>query len=1494
MIETIEPPQFVDPSEAPIYKPKPEVVPIEQRYGFTPMTREQEWLFEHQPREMKPYVDYSKSGYPKIMDGLQSRFPGIADKITKAQKAGFTDAQIGLGIEIIVGKYMDAGFSDGQIEKKLFKGYQNYGFWERPLASLFYGRSKNIPEKVWDYVGTTPDYDTDPVKHEIRAVVERGLSSFTGGLSDALQEEIATPETIPGALAASVASAIGFIYGPLKAAKGLIGGKLAPTATGLRGVAQICTQGGATLGLAHLLSDAIPAFTQSESLTEAGVRLVEGTGTMTLTGFLYPLAGAIPTKPLRLAVGMAALDYMRGKGEFEIDDLVKGVRDGTIEPKELSERAFGYLLNLYFLNKVKPMREQLAGLEKNAMVRKMLECNSDEIEAVILQIRDAQLIPGDPERFLNGVGKWDKLVAFGSQAEFYKAYRLMQSEQFALAAKIQADIEGKTTIRIPKDLQNLAAKARTYTKAVNFASAAKGKLRPEEIKALQKIFPAKKPLQPLSKKGIKTIRTSAGTIEIPSNELNVKWDKALEVIFDYGNQTAAGRPIQPGLSRSLSMGDTVEYEGKNWLVMPQGWQDVSQLTQGQIGKLVGPLKIPLPPKRPTTKTTVRTTDLGIDQLKKFWQGVQDRDYLEKQSMIQHRSQTEKLMDALKVERMFNKSDTELQRMNIGKIRKNYQKVARAIWDTSSNVKRDLLKKGGALGREAMIRHDLIKGANAKATRIINDACDKIYSGLTKAEEITLNRIIQSRRTITIDKYKPEMKHPGGLGLKEHQAYLDSITENTFMKLNARADIYFQTMNDQVNQLLKAGIISRESAAGLLSKGDYSPRKFIQHIDPERTYTFGGKKITVWDSGIKALEEGSYKNMENNSRLLLSEVVSRTQARIFRNQANQALYNLAKDMPENGVVRLSEIVKVTKKGKPVFQKTPAGFERLGVMVDGQMRVLLMPSDMAREWVSADPAVSLQWANAVGWVSGAKLLRPMATGLNPEFALTNLPRDIAHAWLVTYEYSPHLPKAVGQLVRDYTAVAKDTFTRQGRWLDYLNEGGGMEFLTHQGRITGKTSGLWSGLQKYLGWAGETSEIWTRLALRERAIRNGKPNHEATWIARNYLDFSQGGSLIKGADSAVPYFNAAVQGTRGIFRAAKEHPATFTYKAAEIGVLSTGIYLANKYGNPECWESVSDYDKANYFIVTTPLSYIDEEGNKRYLYFRVAKDQGQKIICTMFENLMAKSLGEDIDVEQVSQAAKEFIPLSPTERIPPMMDAMIGYLSNKDFWRNEDIWKGPQVEPKEEYRPTTHPAYVKVGEMTGWSPERMRYALEQFFTSGNIYTSATGFGLRQIMDKLPEDVKDTTTQDMLRQAPFLRRVLKATDPYTQYAKGVKEAKIEEATRQYKQTRTFDALSEQFYAGEIDDTAIREFISTQPWHDRERLMARFRRYERIRELPDKRWWLNLMDADPEVRAHIYWTRWSQADRAERRRLEKYLRQVPEIATERFFIQLNTLKAKE
>jgi hypothetical protein len=317
---------------------------------------------------------------------------------------------------------------------------------------------------------------------------------------------------------------------------------------------------------------------------------------------------------------------------------------------------------------------------------------------------------------------------------------------------------------------------------------------------------------------------------------------------------------------------------------------------------------------------------------------------------------------------------------------------------------------------------------------------------------------------------------------------------------------------------------------------------------------------------------------------LSNVISRTQSRIFANEANKALYDFAQNNPDNGIVRLARLQKVTKSGKPIYESAGSREQKVKVMIDGQAKDMIMPTELAREWVIRDPLIDETVAQTIRIASGSFILKPMATGLNMEFAVTNLPRDIAHIWLTTTEYSPFAPVAAGQMAVDFMKVLpsatgfhpvkgfKEVLSGSD-WknivLDFVNQGGMLSLLTYQGRF-GKTgtfktgvSGKINAIQNIMGYLGETSEVLTRLALRERAIKNRTREGltaeqkeaielRATRIARDYLDFAQGGNVAKALDTGIPYLNASIQGTRGIFRAAKREPAVFTTKVAQIAGL------------------------------------------------------------------------------------------------------------------------------------------------------------------------------------------------------------------------------------------------------------------------------------------------------------------------------------------------------
>ena len=135
-----------------------------------------------------------------------------------------------------------------------------------------------------------------------------------------------------------------------------------------------------------------------------------------------------------------------------------------------------------------------------------------------------------------------------------------------------------------------------------------------------------------------------------------------------------------------------------------------------------------------------------------------------------------------------------------------------------------------------------------------------------------------------------------------------------------------------------------------------------------------------------------------------------------------------------------------------------------------------------------------ANTLRIVSGGAIVKPLATGYNPAFALANIPMDIVHMFLAqSGDYSSVLPMYLGQYGRDVLTVLPDTIMRKGRYRDYINEGGWFDFLTQQGQEFLNLSGGARYVQRHqpklkllrdsLGYINQTSEVISRLAHRER---------------------------------------------------------------------------------------------------------------------------------------------------------------------------------------------------------------------------------------------------------------------------------------------------------------------------------------------------------------------------------------------------------------------------
>jgi hypothetical protein len=452
-----------------------------------------------------------------------------------------------------------------------------------------------------------------------------------------------------------------------------------------------------------------------------------------------------------------------------------------------------------------------------------------------------------------------------------------------------------------------------------------------------------------------------------------------------------------------------------------------------------------------------------------------------------------------------------------------------------------------------------------------------------------------------------------------------------------------------------------------------------------------------------------------------------------------------------------------------------------MEDGETKAILVPKAFADSWNQNDLQINRTTAKFLNIILGGALVRPFATGAFAlEFALSNIPRDMALQWIATQEYSKIAPVAVIQNFDNFRRVFNDAWAGTGRYEEYVKQGGGMEWLNEQGiafrkdpikaisPTTVRNRKILNGMKHFQ----EFSERLTRLALREQAIKNGKTPQEATVIAREYLDFAQGGSLAKALDNAVPYLNASIQGTRSVVEAAIDDPAVFSIKAAQLITMGAALALyAIKFRRKE-WDEVSDREKVTRWNFPLGISYKNKYGEDSHVYFSVPKDQSSRIFATIGETFIERIQGS-IDGEtawrRIRMAFDDLSPIDTIGLLPPTLSALIGYALNFNFWREDKIWKGREVSPFKEFYEGRTPEFYgdlakglkEVG--IDLSPERLHQSLQQvmprnLFSSlmGGVYEQATA-----ALSKKDKQELDKKTYDHLSKYPFIRKYFRSTYP-------------------------------------------------------------------------------------------------------------------------------------
>jgi hypothetical protein len=351
----------------------------------------------------------------------------------------------------------------------------------------------------------------------------------------------------------------------------------------------------------------------------------------------------------------------------------------------------------------------------------------------------------------------------------------------------------------------------------------------------------------------------------------------------------------------------------------------------------------------------------------------------------------------------------------------------------------------------------------------------------------------------------------------------------------------------------------------------------------------------------------------------------------------------------------------------------GKDSVAVIVDGQKHYY----DVSDPFL-LDAITSLEFSGFGGPAMKAlsTFKRWLTTGVtvNPAFRIRNIIRDSVSAIAQSdINYNPFSNIASG-----WKATAHDSETRA----QAMAGGGIIRFGTmlegnraeHVKRliesgvdantILDKPHKVVAMLQKawdYYQEQGDRSENANRVALYMQMREKGMDHLEASYAARDMLDFSMGGhwAAVRFLTQTVPFMNARLQGLYKLGRAAKNDPQRMAYVLGAVTLASLALFLF--YGDDDDWKKREEWDRDNYW-------WFKIGG----VAFRIPKPFEIGAIASLAERGLEAFTSEERDpgkrfAKRLGALIGDNLSMNP---VPQLIKPLIDLYANKDSFTGRDI--------------------------------------------------------------------------------------------------------------------------------------------------------------------------------------------------------------------------------
>jgi hypothetical protein len=231
------------------------------------------------------------------------------------------------------------------------------------------------------------------------------------------------------------------------------------------------------------------------------------------------------------------------------------------------------------------------------------------------------------------------------------------------------------------------------------------------------------------------------------------------------------------------------------------------------------------------------------------------------------------------------------------------------------------------------------------------------------------------------------------------------------------------------------------------------------------------------------------------------------------------------------------------------------------------------------------------------------------------------------------------------------------------------------------------------------GDRGESVNRAVIYQRARAAGKSHLEASYEARDLLDFTMGGKFaaVRFLAQTVPFLNARAQGIYRLIRGAAANPQRFAAVTGAVALASVALYLAQR--NDEDYKALPDWTRDSYWVVKL--------GDK-FVYLPKPFEIGA--FGTVVERATELAVGgDDYQAHDFAASlwsiAQDQLAMNP---IPQVAKPALESLFNYDTFRDRPIDSATQqrLPPGNRYTSSTSAAAVELGKATGTSPSRIEH--------------------------------------------------------------------------------------------------------------------------------------------------------------------------------------------